>query len=199
MNPMHSSDAEPASRGRVSEPTTPVRAFGRVATECALGGMFFGGLFGAAVGVVFAVVAGIDLGAEGLGATAALMVAGAPSMALIGCVVGIVLGLGYGIAVGVGTGAVMAAVAGNRRAHLPVGHLRLVAALAAALSALIGVTSVMLINGGGDASLADERPLVLTVLVVFVLAPGAIAAGFAAWRSSGWMPPVEDAAAPQRR
>jgi hypothetical protein len=160
--------------------------------------MFFGGIFGAAVGVVFAVVAGIDLGTDGLGALAVLMVLGAPSMALIGCMVGVVLGLGYGIAVGVGTGAVMAAVAGNRRADLPVRHLRLVSALAAALSALIAITCFLLLKGGGDASLDDEVSIIVTVLVVLVLAPGAIAGGFAAWRSPGWIPPVDDAAAPQR-
>jgi len=121
------------------------------------------------------------------------------TMALIWCVVGIVLGLGYGIAVGVGTGAVMAAVAGNRRAHLPVRHLRLVAALAAALSALIAITCFLLLNGGGDASLDDEVSIIVTVLVVLVLAPGAIAGGFAAWRSPGWMPHVEDAVPPLAR
>jgi peptidoglycan/LPS O-acetylase OafA/YrhL len=92
----------------------------------------------------------------------------------------------------------MAAVAGNRRAHLPVRHLRLVAALAAALSSLIAVTCFLLLNGG-DASLDDEVSIIVTVLVVLVLAPGAIAGGFAAWRSRGWMPHVEDAVPPLAR
>jgi hypothetical protein len=93
----------------------------------------------------------------------------------------------------------MATVAGNRRQGLPIGHLRLVAALAAALSALIAISSFLLLNGGGSASLTDELPLIVTVLVVLILAPAAIASGFAAWRSPGWIPAVDDVAAPQRR
>ena len=161
--------------------------------------MFFGALFGAAVAAVFAAWAAVDLGGEELWALAAGMVIGAAFYGLFGCLVGIVLGLGYGLAVGVGTGAVMATVAGNRRQRLPIGHLRLVAAIAAATSAIIATACFLLLNGGGRASLADELPLIVIVSVVFVLAPAAIAGGFAAWRSPGWTPAIEDVAAPQPR
>lgn len=176
----------------MTRPTTLTRAFGRTVTECVLGGLFFGGIFGAAVGVVFSFAAGADLGAEGLGATAALMVLGTPMFAFIGCLVGIALGLGYGLAIGLGTGFAMAAAAANGRAPLPVGHLRLVAATAAASSTLLGTVGVMLLNGGGQASFSDDLRQALTVLTLFMLAPGAIAVGFAAWRSPGWAPQVDD-------